>query len=80
MTSKDLQPMVSFNLFVHPKPAQGSYYLTLKDRSKVKTDHMRRSTAHSLGKYCKRFGVTMDLLNSKNFKVAITQLYHVQQV
>ena len=37
---------------------------------------------HILGKYsnCKSFGVTMDLLNSKNFKVAITQLYKVQQV
>ena len=36
-----------------------------------------------LGKYsnCNSFGVTMDLLKSKNFKViAITQLYNVQQV
>ena len=35
-----------------------------------------------LGKYsnCNSFGVTMDLLNSKNFKAAITQLYNVQQV
>ena len=31
---------------------------------------------HFLGKYsnCNSFGVTMDLLNSKNFKVVITQL------
>ena len=37
---------------------------------------------HILEKYsnCNSFGVTMDLLNSKNFKVAITQLYNVQQV
>ena len=37
---------------------------------------------HILGKYsnCKSFGVTMDLLNSQNFKVAITQLSKVQQV
>ena len=37
---------------------------------------------HILGKYsnCNSFGVTMDLLNSKNFKVAITQLCNVQQV
>ena len=37
---------------------------------------------HILGKYsnCNSFGVTMDLLNSKNFKVAITQLLNVQQV
>ena len=35
-----------------------------------------------LGKYCNcnSVGVTMDLLNSKNFKVAITQLLNVQQV
>ena len=37
---------------------------------------------HILGKYCNcnSFGVTMDLLNSQNFKVAITQLSKVQQV
>ena len=35
-----------------------------------------------LGKYCtcSSFWVTMDLLNSQNFKVAITQLSNVQQV
>ena len=37
---------------------------------------------HILGKCsnCNSFGVTMDLLNSHNFKVAITQLSKVQQV
>ena len=37
---------------------------------------------HILGKYsnCTSFGVTMDLLNSHNFKAAITQLCNVQQV
>ena len=37
---------------------------------------------HILGKYsnCNNFRVTMDLLNSKNFKVAIIQLSNVQQV
>ena len=37
---------------------------------------------HILGKYsnCNSFGVLMDLLNSQNFKVAITQLCNVQQV
>ena len=37
---------------------------------------------HILGKYCncKSLGVTMDLLNSKNVKVAITQPSNVQQV
>ena len=35
-----------------------------------------------LGKYsnCNSFGVTMDLLNCQNLKVAITQLCNVQQV
>ena len=37
---------------------------------------------HILGKYSNwtSFGVTMDLFNSHNFKVAITQLSKVQQV
>ena len=37
---------------------------------------------HILGKYsnCNSFGVTMDLLNSQNFKVAITKLCNVQKV
>ena len=37
---------------------------------------------HILGKYsnCNSFEITMDLLNSQNFKVAITQLFNVQQV
>ena len=37
---------------------------------------------HILGKYsnCNSFGVTMDLLNSKNFKVAITQVSNVQEL
>ena len=37
---------------------------------------------HILGKYsnCNSFGVTMALLNSQNFKVAITPLSKVQQV
>ena len=35
-----------------------------------------------LGRYsnCNSFGVTKALLNSKNFKVSITQLFNVQQV
>ena len=37
---------------------------------------------HILGKHskCNSFRVTMALLNSQNFKVAITQLAKVQQV
>ena len=49
------------------------YHLIAKDKI---------AEQHILGKYsnCNRFGVTIDLLNSKNFKVAITQLSNVQQV
>ena len=49
------------------------YHLTAKD----KIDEQ-----HILGKYsnCNSFGVTKALLNSKNFIVAITQLFNVQQV
>ena len=37
---------------------------------------------HILGKYCNcnSLAVTMDLLNCKNIKVAITELSNVQQV
>ena len=37
---------------------------------------------HILGKYsnCKSFGVTKALLNGKNFKEAISQLYNVRQL
>ena len=49
------------------------YHLIVKD--KVVEQYV-------LGKYCNcnSLGVTMDLLNSKNFKVAITQILNVQQV
>ena len=42
----------------------------------------KEAEQHILGKYsnCNNFGVTKALLNSKNFKVAITHLYNVQQV
>ena len=37
---------------------------------------------HILGKYfnCNSLGITIDLLNSNNFKVAITRLSNMQQV
>ena len=43
------------------------YHLIAKDKV---------AEQHILGKYsnCNNFGVTVDLLNTKNFKVAITQL------
>ena len=57
----------------HAIEPQTIYHLIVKD--KVAEQHL-------LGKYsnCNSFGVTMDLLNSQNFKVAITQLSNVQQV
>ena len=49
------------------------YHLTAKDKV---------AEQHILGKHsnCNSFGVTMALLNSQNFKVAITQLSKVHQV
>ena len=49
------------------------YHLIAKDKV---------AEQHILGKYsnCNSSGVTMDLLNSKNFKVAITQLSNVLHV
>ena len=49
------------------------YHLIVKD--KVVEQYI-------LEKYCNcnSFGVIMDLLNSNNFKVAITQPFNVQQV
>ena len=47
------------------------YHLIVKDKV---------AEQHILGKYCNcnSFGVTMALLNSQNFKVAITQLSNMQ--
>ena len=52
---------------------QTMYHLIAKDKI---------AEQHILGKYsnCNSFGVTKTLLNSKNFIVAITQLFNVQQV
>ena len=52
---------------------QTMYHLIAKDKV---------GEQYIVGRYsnCNSFGVTMDLLNSKNFKVAITQLFNVQQV
>ena len=42
----------------------------------------KEAEQHILRKYfnCNSFGIIMDLLNSKNFKVAITQVSNVQQL
>ena len=57
----------------HATESQTIWHLIIKDKV---------AEQHILGKYsnCTSFGVTMDLLNSHNFKVAITQLSNVQQV
>ena len=49
------------------------YHLTAKE--KVAEQHILGKQSNS-----NSFGVTMALLNSQNFKVAITQLSKVQQV
>ena len=57
----------------HAIEPQTMYHLIAKDKV---------AEQHILGKYsnCNSFGVTMDLLNTQNFKVAIIQLSKVQQV
>ena len=57
----------------HAIEPQTMYHLIAKDKV---------AEQHILGKHsnCNSFGVTMALLNSQNFKVAITQLSEVQQV
>ena len=57
----------------HATEPQTMFHLVAKDKA---------AEQHILGKYsnCNSFGVTMALLNSQNFKVAITQLSKVQQV
>ena len=57
----------------HAIEPQTMYHLIAKDKV---------AEQHILGKHsnCNSFGVTMALLNSRNFKVAITQLSKVQQV
>ena len=44
--------------------------------------HNKVAEQHILGKHsnCNSFGITRDLLNSKDLKVAITQLSNVQKV
>ena len=57
----------------HAIEPQTMYHLIAKDKI---------AEQHILGKHsnCNGFGVTMALLNSQNFKVAITQLSKVQEV
>ena len=57
----------------HAIKPQTMYHLIAKDKV---------AEQHILGKHsnCNSFGVTMALLNSQNFKLAITQLSKVQQV
>ena len=57
----------------HAMEPETMYHLIGKDKV---------AEQYILGKYsnCNSFGVTKALLNSKNFKVAITQLFNVQQM
>ena len=57
----------------HAIEPQTMYHLIAKDKV---------AEQYILGKHsnCNSFGVTMALLNSRNLKVAITQLSRVQQV
>ena len=57
----------------HAIESQTMYHLIAKDKV---------AEQYILGKYsnCNSFGVTIALLTSQNFKVAITQLSKVQQV
>ena len=54
----------------HAMKSQTMYHLIANDKVAEQS---------ILGKYsnCNSLGVTMDLLNSKNFKAAITQLYNL---
>ena len=55
----------------HAIKPQTMYYLIAFDKI---------AEQHILEKYCNSFGVTMDLLNSNNFKVTITQPSKLQQL
>ena len=57
----------------HAIEPQIMYHLIVKDKV---------AEQYIVGKYsnCNSFGVTMNLINSQNFKEAITQLSNVQQV
>ena len=57
----------------HAMELQSMYYLI--DKNKVAEQHILRKSSN-----CNSFGVTMDLLNSKNVKVPITQLSNAQQL
>ena len=64
---------IAISHLLHAIEPQTMYHLIAKDKV---------AEQHILGKHfnCNSFGVTMALLNSQNFKVAITPLSKVQQV
>ena len=57
----------------HAMEPQTRYHIIAKD--KVAEQYVLAKFSN-----CNSFGVTKVFLNSKNFKVAITQLFNVQQV
>ena len=69
----DTNEKIAITHLWHAIEPQTMYHLIAKDKV---------AEQHILGKHsnCNSFGVTMALLNSQNFKVAITQLSKVQQV
>ena len=64
---------IAINHLWHTTEPQTICHLIIKDKV---------AEQHILGKYCNcnSVGVTKALCNSKNFKVAITQLFNVQQL
>ena len=69
----DTNEKIAITHLWHAIEPQTMYHLIAKDKV---------AEQHILGKHsnCNSFGVTMALLNSQNFKVAMTQLSKVQQV
>ena len=61
---------IAITYLLYAMELQTMYHLIAKDKV---------AEQHILGKYsnCNSFGVTKALLNSKNFRGAITQLYNV---
>ena len=64
---------IAITHLLHVMEAKTICHLIVKDKV---------AEQHILGKYsnCNSLGITMDLLNSKNVKVAITRLSNVHQV
>ena len=73
LATNDILQKITITHLWHAIEPQTMYHLIAKDKV---------AEQHILGKHsnCNSFGDTMALLNSRNLKVAITQLSTVQQV